>query len=171
MNTVIMPLLQGRLSVGGPLEADVWCDVQYVVMFNIHCHPCCRDGYVRVVRSKLMYRVVFPFELKLGSTSAEDGLDGADAAYQLFAIIVHVGSGLDHGEACLESLSNFNLACMLKMGKQCRAVGMDLQYIQMATGFECYNKDGGGSSTYMAAHKPLMHPDASLSGRRLADAK
>ena len=59
--------------------------------------PCCRDGYVRVVRSKLMYRVVFPFELKLGSTSAEDGPDGADAAYQLFAVIVHVGSGLDHG--------------------------------------------------------------------------
>jgi Ubiquitin carboxyl-terminal hydrolase len=60
--------------------------------------PCHRDGYVRVVRSKLMYRVVFPFELKLGSTSAEDGPDGADAAYQLFAVIVHVGSGLDHGE-------------------------------------------------------------------------
>ncbi len=57
----------------------------------------CRDGYVRVVRSKLMYRVVFPFELKLGSTSAADGADGADASYQLFAVIVHVGSGLDHG--------------------------------------------------------------------------
>lgn len=52
---------------------------------------------MRVVRSKLMYRVVFPFELKLGSTSAADGADGADASYQLFAVIVHVGSGLDHG--------------------------------------------------------------------------
>jgi hypothetical protein len=65
----------------------------------IESHGACyRDGYVRVVRSKLMYRVVFPFELKLGSTSAEDGPNGADAAYQLFAVIVHVGSGLDHGE-------------------------------------------------------------------------
>lgn len=63
--------------------------------------PRSRDGYVRVVRSKLMYRVVFPFELKLGSTSAEDGPDGADALYQLFAVIVHVGSGLDHGEIAI----------------------------------------------------------------------
>lgn len=53
-----------------------------------------------------MYRVVFPFELKLGSTSAEDGPDGADAAYQLFAVIVHVGSGLDHGETRAQDFGN-----------------------------------------------------------------
>jgi ubiquitin carboxyl-terminal hydrolase 12/46 len=58
-----------------------------------------------VVRSKLMYRVVFPFELKLGSTSAEDGPDSADAAYQLFAVIVHVGSGLDHGGCTCRNLT------------------------------------------------------------------
>ena len=56
----------------------------------------CRDGYMRVQRSKLMYRVVFPFELKLGCAAAE-GCDAADTPYSLFAVIVHVGSGLDHG--------------------------------------------------------------------------
>ena len=40
------------------------------------CGAACRDGFVRVVRSKLMYRVVFPFELKLGATAAQDGPDG-----------------------------------------------------------------------------------------------
>ena len=51
---------------------------------------------MRVQRSKLMYRVVFPFELKLGCAAAE-GCDAADTSYSLFAVIVHVGSGLDHG--------------------------------------------------------------------------
>ena len=51
---------------------------------------------MRVQRSKLMYRVVFPFELKLGCAAAE-GCDAADTPYSLFAVIVHVGSGLDHG--------------------------------------------------------------------------
>jgi hypothetical protein len=51
---------------------------------------------VRVCRQKLTYRVVFPFELKLGAFAA-DGCPGADVAYSLFAVIVHVGSGLDHG--------------------------------------------------------------------------
>ena len=56
----------------------------------------CRDGYMKVQRSKLMYRVVFPFELKLGCAAAE-GCEAADTPYSLFAVIVHVGSGLDHG--------------------------------------------------------------------------
>lgn len=51
---------------------------------------------MRVQRSKLMYRVVFPFELKLGCAAAE-GCDAVDTPYSLFAVIVHVGSGLDHG--------------------------------------------------------------------------
>ena len=41
---------------------------------------------------KFSYRVVFPFELKLSST-AED----ADIEYSLFAVVVHVGSGPNHG--------------------------------------------------------------------------
>lgn len=44
-----------------------------------------------------MYRVAFPFDLKLGAAAAE-GCPAADAPYALLAIIVHVGSGLDHGE-------------------------------------------------------------------------
>ena len=51
---------------------------------------------MRLHRSKLMYRVAFPFDLKLGAAAA-DGCPGADAPYALLAIIVHVGSGLDHG--------------------------------------------------------------------------
>ena len=54
-----------------------------------------RDSYMRVQRSKLMYRVVFPFELKLRDSAADDCAN-PDAEYHLFAVIVHVGSGLDH---------------------------------------------------------------------------
>lgn len=45
---------------------------------------------------KLMYRVVFPFELKLPNTT--DDAEGQDALYSLFAVVVHVGSGPHHGE-------------------------------------------------------------------------
>eukprot|EP00262_Sarcandra_glabra_P008823 TRINITY_DN2264_c0_g1_i1.p1 TRINITY_DN2264_c0_g1~~TRINITY_DN2264_c0_g1_i1.p1 ORF type:complete len:372 (-),score=61.15 TRINITY_DN2264_c0_g1_i1:207-1322(-) len=41
---------------------------------------------------KLSYRVVFPLELKLNHT-----MDGADIEYSLFAVVVHVGSGPNHG--------------------------------------------------------------------------
>ncbi|KAG0485168.1 hypothetical protein HPP92_009247 [Vanilla planifolia] len=41
---------------------------------------------------KLSYRVVFPLELKL-SNNAEN----AEAEYSLFAVVVHVGSGPNHG--------------------------------------------------------------------------
>lgn len=44
---------------------------------------------------KLMYRVVFPFDLKLRNTT-EDCPD-ADQPYSLFAVVVHVGSGPNHG--------------------------------------------------------------------------
>ena len=45
---------------------------------------------------KLMYRVVFPLELKLSNTT-EDAL-GADSMYSLAGVVVHVGSGPTHGE-------------------------------------------------------------------------
>ncbi|KAI9116924.1 hypothetical protein K1719_011923 [Acacia pycnantha] len=41
---------------------------------------------------KLSYRVVFPLELKLGNT-----VEDADNEYSLFAVVVHVGSGPNHG--------------------------------------------------------------------------
>lgn len=50
---------------------------------------------------KLMYRVVFPFELKLCNTSA--GCDAADSVYNLFAVVVHIGSGMNHGEQSLHA--------------------------------------------------------------------
>jgi hypothetical protein len=42
-----------------------------------------------------MYRVVFPFELKLRNVA--DECDDADDVFHLFAVVVHVGSGLNHG--------------------------------------------------------------------------
>ena len=45
---------------------------------------------------KLMFRVVFPFELKLCNT-VEDCPD-ADALYDLIGVVVHVGSGPNHGK-------------------------------------------------------------------------
>ncbi|XP_024535352.1 ubiquitin carboxyl-terminal hydrolase 3 isoform X1 [Selaginella moellendorffii] len=44
---------------------------------------------------KLSYRVVFPLELKLCNT-AEDA-PGSESEYSLFAVVVHVGSGPNHG--------------------------------------------------------------------------
>ncbi|KVI01818.1 Peptidase C19, ubiquitin carboxyl-terminal hydrolase 2 [Cynara cardunculus var. scolymus] len=41
---------------------------------------------------KLSYRVVFPLELKLTNT-----MEDADCEYSLFAVVVHVGSGPNHG--------------------------------------------------------------------------
>lgn len=41
---------------------------------------------------KLSYRVVFPMELKLNNT-----VDNADCEYSLSAVVVHVGSGPNHG--------------------------------------------------------------------------
>ena len=46
---------------------------------------------------KLMYRVVFPLDLKLRNTT--DDCEDADEIYQLFSVVVHVGSGPNHGEA------------------------------------------------------------------------
>lgn len=56
-----------------------------------------RDGFVRAVKSKLLYRVVFPFSFKMGDVCSVEGPQGADTVYTLFAVIVHVGSGMDHG--------------------------------------------------------------------------
>ena len=44
---------------------------------------------------KLSYRVVFPLELKLCNTT--DDAPGSEAEYSLFAVVVHVGSGPNHG--------------------------------------------------------------------------
>lgn len=44
---------------------------------------------------KLMYRVVFPLELKLSNTTADAA--GVDSPYSLAAVVVHVGSGPTHG--------------------------------------------------------------------------
>ncbi len=63
---------------------------------------------------KLMYRVVFPMELKLGATTtaassataaaggaaaAGEDAAAADTLYALTAVVVHVGSGPHHGTA------------------------------------------------------------------------
>ena len=44
---------------------------------------------------KLSYRISFPLELKLTNTS--DETDNPDRLYSLFAVVVHVGSGPNHG--------------------------------------------------------------------------
>jgi ubiquitin carboxyl-terminal hydrolase 12/46 len=50
--------------------------------------------------AKLMHRVVFPSELKI--PNMEEEAEGQDAPYQLFAVVVHVGSGPNHGHyVCL----------------------------------------------------------------------
>ena len=44
---------------------------------------------------KLSYRVVFPLELKLCNTT--DDSPGSESEYSLFAVVVHVGTGPNHG--------------------------------------------------------------------------
>ncbi|PLW50172.1 hypothetical protein PCASD_01863 [Puccinia coronata f. sp. avenae] len=45
--------------------------------------------------TKLTYRVVFPFELKLFNTT--DDIQDPDRLYELWAIVVHIGAGPHHG--------------------------------------------------------------------------
>ncbi|KAL7753916.1 hypothetical protein RI367_000848 [Sorochytrium milnesiophthora] len=45
--------------------------------------------------SKLMHRVVFPMELRLFNTS--DDAENPDREYCLFAVVVHIGSTINHG--------------------------------------------------------------------------
>mmetsp|Transcript_4642 Transcript_4642/g.8008 ORF Transcript_4642/g.8008 Transcript_4642/m.8008 type:complete len:352 (-) Transcript_4642:104-1159(-) len=54
---------------------------------------------------KLMYRVVFPLELKLSNTTAD--AFGADTTYSLRAVVVHVGSGPHHGHY-ISLIKSFN---------------------------------------------------------------
>lgn len=66
------------------------CCVLAVQAFSVCLPAVCR-------LRKLMYRVVFPFQLKLCNTS--DDCPDVDTMYNLFAVIVHIGSGLHHGES------------------------------------------------------------------------
>lgn len=56
-----------------------------------------RFKYVEQIQryKKLSYRVVFPLEYRLSNTS--DDADDPDRCYSLFAVVVHVGSGPNHG--------------------------------------------------------------------------
>lgn len=58
-----------------------------------------------------MYRVVFPFELKLCNTS--EGCDQADCVYNLFAVVVHIGSGMNHGKLIQASCHHSTCSLML----------------------------------------------------------
>ena len=67
---------------------------QLPLVFAIHLK---RFKYIEELGryKKLADRVLFPLELKLRHTA--DGAEGADLAYRLFAVVVHVGSGPNHG--------------------------------------------------------------------------
>lgn len=63
---------------------------------HTHTHTTMLTHATRRMR-KLMYRVVFPLELKLSNVLPDT--QGADAVYTLFAVVVHVGAGPHHGES------------------------------------------------------------------------
>lgn len=81
-----------------------------------------------------MYRVVFPFELKLCNTS--EGCDEADAVYNLFAVVVHIGSGMNHGmpSCCIahgcSSCQVHVLHCLLKRATKVHAWSMHIYQSQ-----------------------------------------
>lgn len=64
------------------------------------CHLMRFDERMR----KLMYRVVFPMELKLCNTT--DDAPSCDDVYNLFAVVVHSGSSLNHGAILSEQNMN-----------------------------------------------------------------
>ena len=75
------------------------CDAPAVIISRALCllhgqsqsaSPALQSRY-----KKLCYRVVFPMELKLINTT--DDCEGADSLYRLFAVVIHVGSGPNHG--------------------------------------------------------------------------
>lgn len=74
-----------------PLSACVTLPIVQSRCLPVVLHVC----NVLPRERKLMYRVVFPFELKLPNTT--DDAAGRDALYSLFAVVVHVGSGPHHG--------------------------------------------------------------------------
>ncbi|CAG8524701.1 6771_t:CDS:10 [Paraglomus brasilianum] len=58
---------------------------------------------------KLSYRVVFPFELRLFNTC--DDTENPDRLYELYAVCVHIGSGLQHGHyvALIKNMGQWRL--------------------------------------------------------------
>lgn len=92
------------LSKGDKFYCDTCCSLQEArkrmrlkKLPNILVVHLKRFKYIEQIQryKKLSYRVAFPFELKLSNTS-DDATD-PDRSYNLFAVVVHVGSGPNHG--------------------------------------------------------------------------
>jgi ubiquitin carboxyl-terminal hydrolase 12/46 len=47
--------------------------------------------------SKLSHRVVFPLELRLPNMTTEREQDADEVLYRLFAVVIHIGRGPNHG--------------------------------------------------------------------------
>lgn len=87
----------------------------YFLLSSAPATCACTEGFVSPLppkcrMKKLMYRVVFPFELKLCNST--DDCPDADAAYDLFGIVVHMGAHPNHGgpaRAALQALGKRGL--------------------------------------------------------------
>lgn len=97
--------------------------------------PSVHTGYIGAMRrlKKLMYRVVFPFELKLRNVA--DECADADNVFHLFAVVVHVGSGLNHGARlawflCLTAANVGAISCMARVHTHSRGRGKQLRAAQ-----------------------------------------
>lgn len=80
---------------GGLHEAQKRMLIQSVP--NVLCLHLKRFKYIESIgrHAKLNHRVVFPAQLKIPNL-VDDAVD-PDAAYNLFAVVVHIGSGPNHG--------------------------------------------------------------------------
>jgi len=86
---------------------------------------------------KLSHRVVFPCELKLNNTT--DTASDEEAAFSLFAVVVHVGSGMNHG----------HYVALVKIHQQWFLFDDDtVEGIQESQIHDCFGSSQEGSGNY-----------------------
>lgn len=105
---------------------------------DVRLPDLCADSSSPPQYVKLTYRVVFPFSLRLFNTS--DDAPDPDRLYDLFAIVVHVGTGPHHG----------HYVAIIKVGRRwCVFDDETITFIEEADIVRYYGDTPGTGSAYV----------------------